>query len=315
MSLIRAATIYKATIPPVIDLLHTHLKEKAFTPPGTFQLRSAGFVQPDEEASDSLVVPFPGGLAFSVRIDDKVLPVAVVKARAAERVKQIEADEGIKVGKKRRKQILEEVRDELAATALVKTTAIITCYYHEASGYLIVPTTSKALCDVCLSLLVQAVGSVKTETIHVSNIKHGLTTRLKNYIAYETGEHDDGEDFGAFRPCDDAAMVDSEKRRVTVRMGYLVGAHEAISEALKKGFEVTSLGFNFDDKVTFRLGHDFKLRSVVYADAPESPEDAPWWPLMAQYQVGNVVSVVQHLVELLSYKEPGSEAQEGQAAA
>ena len=45
-----------------------------------------------------------------------------------------------------------------------------------------VNTTNKNIAGMAVAMLVKVVGSVKTETINISDIKNGLTTRLKNYI-------------------------------------------------------------------------------------------------------------------------------------
>ena len=182
MKLIKAAITYKATIPSDTAILAAHLAEKPFTECMEMDLRSVGFVAPTEDAY-SLVQTFPGGLAFRVRIDEKIIPSGTVKAEVEKHVKAIKESTGRKVGKKERAEIKDAVMVDLCRRALVKTKASITCFYEIATGYLIVPTASKSIADVCTSLLVQAVGSVKTETINVSEVKHGLTTRLQKWLA------------------------------------------------------------------------------------------------------------------------------------
>lgn len=70
--LIKAATVYVADIPIDADTLHNHLAEKPFTECLQMQTRSVGFVPPSEGCS--LVAEFPGGIAFRVRIDEKIIP-------------------------------------------------------------------------------------------------------------------------------------------------------------------------------------------------------------------------------------------------
>ena len=293
MKLIKAAIVYKATIPTDTAALHAHLAEKPFTECLQMQLRSVGFV-PVTEDTQRLVSEFPGGLAFRVRIDEKVIPASAVKTEVEKRIKAT----GAKAGKKMRSIIKEEVMRDLCARALVKTTASVTCFYDIASGYLIIPTTSQKIADVCVTMLIEAVGSVKTETVHVSEVKHGLTTRLTNWLAGT----DDA--FGKFAPCDEVALA-TEGRKITVKMSILDQAREGLNEALGRSFQVTSIGF-WADGMAFRLTSDFHFKSISFVEHEIADgEDNPW-AAEAALQVKKVSGVIADLVELLSYKEGGA---------
>jgi len=298
---IKAAIVYKAEIPTDTTILHNHLAEKEFQPPMPMELVSRGFVPVDEtEHGCLLAVAFPGGLAFRLRIDEKILPASVVNAEVAKAIEIIRHNEGRKPGKKERYEIKDAVLAALAQRALVRTTASITCYYHTESGYLIIPTTSKKIADACTSMLIRAVGSVKTETIHVSDVKHGLTTRLKQYL-----DDEDCGAFGSFQPCDEAALADTMKRKISVKMNYLHMAREGLTVALTQGFNVTSMGFYWNG-VDFRLTEEFRLRGIEHPSDPGA-EDVTW-ASEAAIQTKAVADIVNELVELLSYKTPEAEA-------
>lgn len=309
MNLIKSAIVYKAEIPSDTTLLHNHLAEHCFTDPLELQTRSVGFVPVTEGCN--LVSTFDGGLAFRVRIDEKIIPAGVVNDMTAKLVAKIKQAEGRKVGKKEKADIKDGVITELCRRALVRTVASITCFYDTASGYLIIPTTSKKIADICVSQLVQAVGSVKTETIHVSDVKHGLTTRLTNWLGHQSGEFSDGDAFGPFQPCDEAALADG-KRKISVKMSDLEAATRGLTEALASGFKVKSLGFVADDGTTFRLTDEFRLRGIDYAY--ETPDADDIWAFDAATQVKAVTGCVATLVDLLAYKAP-DESGEAIAAA
>lgn len=298
MKLIKAAITYKATIPTAVGALTKHLEENKFAECTELQVRSVGFVPPCED-DESLVQAFPGGLAFAVRIDEKIIPASTVKAEVEKRAASIKADAGRKPGKHERSEIREAVMTDLCRRALVKTKAKVTCFYDEQSGYLIVPTSSKAISDICTSLLVQAVGSVKTETINVSDVKHGLTTRLKLWL-------DDGSAaFGDFDPCDSVTMATTGKK-ITVKMESLDLATRGLQEAITAGFSVTSIGFHYIG-MDFRLTDDFHMKGISFADSsiPQGDEEDPAedpWATAAAMQVSAVSSAINVLAELLSYK-------------
>lgn len=293
MKLIPHAIVYKAEVPPT-DLLTLHLEKVPFTECGPFQLRSVGFVQRGEEQSD-LVNEFPGGYAWTVRIDEKIIPGFALNAEVKKAIAKHEADTGKKPGKKERADIKSAVHLDLATRALVRTTQV-TCFYNPEQQYLIVPA-SKKTADVVVSALVQAVGTVKTETLNVSNVKKGLTTRLQKWL------EDDEDAFGNFHPCDtaDLSTGGEEKRKVSVRMSALSQARAALTEALKRGFQVESLGFTTTEGVEFRLTADFHLKALAYLVPEHDDECESLWAAEAGLQVTAVSGIITELCTMMAY--------------
>ena len=297
--LIKAAIVYKATIPTDATALHNHLAEQSFTDLLALEIKKAGFVPPTDGCR--LVAGFPGGLAFRVRLDEKIIPASAIQKEVNRVATDIQAATGRKPGKKERAELNEQAIVTLAAHAFARTSAL-TCFYDIDSGYLIVPTTSKKLADIAVSLLVHAVGSVKTETINVSGVKHGLTTRLKTWLQ---SEGDEG--FGRFEPCAEVALA-QEERRITVKMGSLEGAREGLTDALGKAFQVTSLGLTLDGETEFRLTENFRLKRIQFVHEPTTEDD-----VFAAEAMLEVRAVVTELCTMLAYKEPEGDG-EDQAA-
>lgn len=296
--LIKAAIVYKAHVPVDRSALHNHLAEKSFAEILLTQSLSVGFVPPRDDCG--LVTEFPGGLAFRVRIDEKILPASAIRRELDQRVAFIFKSSGRKVGKKERAEIKEYVTLDMLARAFVKTSELM-CYYQIATNLLIVPTTSRKLAGMMVSQLVQAVGSVKTETIHVSDVKGGLTTRLKNWLDHESGEFSTGEGFGVFHPCGDVALAQAE-RRVTIKMDALQAASSALNEAIGQGFGVTSLGLADEDGNEFRLTEQFHLKRISLTTKPEDQDDL--FAAQAALEVSAVGGIVTKLCDLLGYEEP-----------
>lgn len=315
MSLIKSAIVYKAEVPTDATTLHNHLAERSFQPPSSLEASSAGFVPPPgADSACGLVATFAKGLAFAVRVDEKVIPGSVVRAKTDEAVAKFIEQNGRKPGKVAKKDIKEQVMLELLAVALVRTRAIITCYYHAEKQHLVVSTTSKKLADICTSLLIMAVGSVKTQTIHVSGVKHGLTTRLKNWIHQEADNDftpSEGEQvgFGNFTPADNVALTSSvEKRKITVNAGDLMVSKDGILEAILKGAEVRSLGLATDN-LSFRLTDDFHFKSIEHGVVDDADdESSSTWEANAAIEMANLCEAIDAMAEMFAYKE--EEAQE-----
>lgn len=116
-----------------------------------------------------------------IRHDQKIIPQHVVLKEAAARIQRIEDMSGSKIKRIERLAIIDSVRVDLCKRAFVKSTLIL-ALYSTNEKLLVVNTTNKNIAGMAVAMLVKVVGSVKAETINISDIKNGLTTRLKNYI-------------------------------------------------------------------------------------------------------------------------------------
>lgn len=304
--LIKSASVYSAEL-PATEHLEQHLQENAFAEMTSLQLRSVGFVAFE---SGKYTSEFPGGVAFKVRIDEKIIPASALDQEVERMALETQRLTGRKPGKKERKELKDAALLNLAIRAFTRT-AEITCFYERATQYLIVPTTSKKLSGIITSTLVHAVASMKTTTINVSGIKKGLTARMTKWLANED------EAFGQFNPSGDAALA-HDKRRLTVKMGNLLTAKEGLQEAITKGFQVTSLGFNhIDTGVEFRLTDGFQFKGIVFVHDPAQGE-GDLFAAEAAIEVAEFSKVVTELCTMMAYQEPeegeGGEAEEGSAA-
>lgn len=289
--LIKSAIVYNAVLPSE-DSLREHLASSQFVEPMSLQSSSIGFVP--REGADSLVEGFPGGLSFTVRIDQKIVPGSVVNAELVKRIKSLELSTGRKPGKKERAELKLDIQAELNQRALIRT-MLITCFHHTASNMLIIPTTNKKLASSIVGELVNAVGSVKTTTIHVSNVKQGLTTRLKAWL------DGDEDSFSGLQPRDEVAL-EQDSRRVTVKVGELMATQQGLNEALCSGFQVKALGFMFSAGTALKLTDDFHLRAVSFAHPPVEGDD-DLFAAEAALEVQEIADVVTFLCEMFGYSE------------
>jgi recombination associated protein RdgC len=297
--LIKSATIYCAELPSA-NMLREHFLEDAFCDVLSLQAGGVGFVPRTDtfvwENGVNLVEDFAGGMAFTVRVDAKIIPSSVVKAEVDRRAKLVERDTGSKPGKKERAEMKLEVIDSFLPHALVRST-LITCYHHTATNYLIIPTTSKKLAQQVVTLLVNSVGSVKTTTINVADAKGGLTRRLKQWVG------GDLEAFGGLDPRTEVVLEQGE-RKVSVKMSDLASAGRALNEALDSHFTVKSLGLSFDNDVELRLTDDFKMRGIWNPCAVEEEDpEFDTFAAKAAIEVAELTGAITFLCEMLGYQE------------
>ena len=244
--------------------------------------------------------------------DEKILPKGIVRERANERIKQVEQAAGHRLKKIERVAIAEQVLVDLARTALVKT-AIITAFYSTKDQLLIVPVGSKNLANIVTSRLVHVVGSLKTSTIHISNIKNGLTTRLKKHAEGVDPACFDGFEVGA------SVALKKESQKVSYSIADLDTASQGLLEAIERGFEVERLALEHNG-VEFKLTSDFHFKAVKFADdaehdAADERDEVFMWRQDAAAQVLMFSCVLNQLCDLLGYKADEDEQAEQAAEA
>ncbi|HEY6612713.1 MAG TPA: recombination-associated protein RdgC [Pseudomonas sp.] len=316
MKIITNAIVYKATLPEAAALVE-HLAEMPFHAIPENLIASNGFIP--TAATGELVTPLAGGLCFTLRRDEKILPSKAVSAAIAAEVERVEAElseeagEPVKVEGDDYKALKERVRDELIAKAL-HTSTVTTCFYHADSRLLIVPVTNKKLAATIIGALVQACGAVETTTIHVSDVKGGLTTRLQRYFG-------DGET-GAFEgfKLGDSVVMKGDMGKASFDLENLDHGKQGVLESLGKGLIAERLELVRNDAVSFRLTHQFDLRRIEFLgelSEEQAEEQEDWdfayrWRHEAAVQMALLADVLQALCDLFGYQEPERTEPEGE---
>lgn len=300
MRLIKNAIVFKAELPRQ-EVLAQHLAELPFEPVGETFISRAGFIP--NGATGELLTPIEGGCSFTLRYDEKILPASAVRQAVTAAIDEAEKSLGQELDGDDIGAIKERVTTELIAKALIKTT-VVHAFYHAESNFLVVPTTNKNLAQVVIGSVIKVVGSVKTSTIHVDNIKGGLTTRLRNYLDGDT------EAFGAFTMGDSVQLKDKQDR-VSIDLGSLDNAKRTLGEALENKLMVERMALTHHD-VSFKLTHNFQIKGIEFGgeltedeEAQREDADAAFlWRLEAATQLLQLVATIQALCDLFGYKEP-----------
>ena len=299
--IVTCATTYRAHFPEDARVVAEHLAEKTFLAPQAYEDRSFGFA-PVRENEPSLLLPLPGGgFAFKFRVDEKIIPGGIINARLTDAIKEFKVKFGKRPNKAWKKEERENIRASILPTALVKST-IITCLYNPEHTLLFVASTRAAHTDLVTSTLVHAIGSLKTETIHVSDVKGGLTTRLKAWIDPSSDQLDA---FNPFSPRGAVTMVVGSER-MTIKVESLGSATDALTEAIKRGFSVTSIRLETGDdgESAFTLTSDFKLRSIDVASPLD--DDADHGDIQAHQlavELAFVTDITEKLCAMFEYKD------------
>lgn len=302
MKLIPNAALYRVVLPAASDLAK-HLATIPHTELKPSHGKGSGFVP--VPYTGEMVHTFVGGFAFSLRYDEKILPGSVITAEVKKRAADMEAHQGYKPGRKAIKELREMVAVELLQSAFIRT-KVVTCLYHTESQTLIVPTISGKLKSEIMGQLVRAVESLKTTTIHVSNTKGSLTTRLANYLRVDSVDAFEGFTVGG------KAVLSGEGGKTTFDLAVDLCDHaDGLMESVRSGAEVIELALSANG-VNFRLTSDFMLKGIKFDDEfiqyDQDPADARYtFEQEAAVQVLLVSKVVDALCEMFGYTPPADD--------
>jgi recombination associated protein RdgC len=307
--LIRNAIIYSAELPEAVHASE-HLSKIAFTPITENAATSTGFEVNDK--TGEMATPLVGmdGYFFTMRFDSKIIPNDVVKSMTDDLAKVFALRHGRPASKKERQGLKEDVIASLLPTAPVRTKRI-TAVYNRTAGLLFVNTTNKGLAGRLMGLVVHAIGSVKTSTIHISDLSNGLTTRLKSFLAGHK------EAFAQnFEPTERVKLVskagEGEKQVISYQIDNLETVSEAITDRIDAGYKVQDIKI-FSGYTTFLLTSDFHMRGIEMPSTPDDGEgDDAAYALRNQYssELFMVTGVVQEMLNLFGYKPPVDEETE-----
>lgn len=304
MKIINTTRIYKVELPKYEAMLK-HLEELPFAPVLETHTSSHGFI-PNVRTGE-LLTPIACGYSFTVCFDEKILPRSVVRKALADRVKELQGRDGRELTPEEIALIEEQHMGELVKQALIKT-SVFNCFYHIEKQFLIVVTASKDLARLATHMLTKCVGSVKVTSIHISDIKYGLTTRLQNHIDGDTSA------FKPFQP-GDYYLLKEKSSRTTFANLSAESTQEGIREAINAGMQVESMSLAHHD-ILFKLTNDFALKKIEYfgeltEDEEESRAEldgAMLWRTEAAAQLIQLCAALDDLCELFGYQDETEEA-------
>lgn len=298
MNLIKCAIVYRADLPDAAALAQ-HLAEVPFTPVLESHIASSGFIP--NPATEQLVTEFPGGYSFRLRRDSKPISAKAIDLALAEAVaakaKELDRDLTTEEVQSQREAII----DEAIKSTLPERTEL-NAFYHVDSRTLILPTSNKNLATSLLLKLIDAVESVETRTIHVSDVKGGLTSRLRDHF-----DEEDKKAFNGFA-IGDSVVMKGEQGRASFDLDNLDHAKQGVQEALASNMQVERLELCHADAVNFKLTKDFQLRSITYLGSDNDAEHdfesyGELWSHTASVQLLLLSATVQALCDLFGYQE------------
>jgi recombination associated protein RdgC len=203
-----------------------------------------------------------GYVLLTLAIQDKILPASVIKEHTDERISDIEAKEGRKLRKKVRDEIKEDVIATLLPRAFSKT-SYTRAYIDTHHKLLVIDTASSAVADRFTEFLRKTLGSLALERFKTDDPATMMTHWLQS--------HDYPQDLTIHDQC--TLQAEAGGNTATIKCN----GHDLLTDNIKafinEGGMVTELSIGWKDQVDCLLTEELLFKGIKFLDVIKSANE------------------------------------------
>jgi recombination associated protein RdgC len=241
--------------------LSERLAASAFKPCGSYTERSSGF-EPPAEGTSQLARRVGGADLLRVRNQARLLPTAAVNEALEVRLAEYRERMQEEPGRRTKRKLKEQTRDELLPKALLKSDRT-TALYLINENVLALGTSSESRSERFLELLRAALGKLDVEPLKFERpVEHMLTRVFAG---------DPPPKFALGREC---RMRDRADVKSSVRWSEVDLTHANVRRCVKEGMELTHLGIEFGSAMSAVLDVNGTLGKLKLIGIDEAADEA-----------------------------------------
>jgi recombination associated protein RdgC len=242
--------------------LSEKLAAARFKPCGAYTERSSGFEPPTGADDGPLARRVAGTDLLQLRNQTRVLPAAAVNEALDVRLAEYRERMQEEPGRRTKRKLKEQTRDELLPKALLKSDRT-TALYLLNENVLAVGTSSEQRAERFLELLRLGVGKLDAEPLAFARpIEHVLTRVFA------------GDPPPKFAMGREARMRDRADAKGSVRWSEIDLTHSNVRRCVKDGMELTHLGIEFDGALRGVLDAKGALGKLKLVGLDEAADEA-----------------------------------------
>lgn len=289
-------TLFRLTEPLSFSAegLAARLEQCIFQPCPSYQPSSAGWISPLGRKGRDLVHAAMGRLLLCLRIEDKVLPAAVIHQMLEERLAEIEDQRQHPVRRREKLELRERIVEELLPRALCRNRYGY-AYFDPMAGWLVVDGASPRGVEELTTILRK---TLDTLPIAPPRTRQSVAEVMTAWLA-------EGRAPAEFTLGDSCELREAGEAGGIVRCRGQDLASAEIRSHLAAGKQVTRLGLCWNERIAFVLDETLVLRRLRFldvvqeslrdiADSPEAVFDAEF-ALMS----GELALLIPRLLEEL----------------
>ena len=238
--------------PITVEVLNEKLSLKPLLPCSGLDKQRRGWVPCH---ADKLVHSANKQILFALGVEQKLLPTTIVNRFAKERVADIEAQQGYKVGRKELKELKESITEELLprAFALQRTTY---AWLDPINGYLIIDAASSTRTEELLELMNKTLDDLPFKPLH-TNISP--VAAMTDWLAGNNAP-------AGFTIDRELELRATGESKATIRYANHALEGEEILKHIAAGKRVTRLGLTWNDRISFVLTEQMQIKKLEFLD-------------------------------------------------
>lgn len=279
---------------PALEALEERLQRAAFVPCAPSQPVSAGWVPPRGDAHAPLAESVGGQWLLELMVESRMLPSSVVKRRADELARRIEAETGRKPGRKQAKELKEQAQQELLPQAFTKR-AHVPVWVDPQRRLLMVDAGSASRADEVVTQLVAAMEGVKVQMLQT---QRSPAASMAGWLA-------DGEAPAPFTIDRECELKAEDEQKAAVRYArHRLDIDEVREHIVTGGKRPTRLALTWEGRVAFVLTDAGVIKKVEFLDdviegRPARDGEDGGFDADAAIATGELVPLIADLVEAL----------------
>lgn len=234
-------------------LLQEKLALKPLQPCSGLDKQSRGWVSCRND--DRLVHEANGHILFALGVEQKLLPASVINRFAKERVADIEAQQGYKVGRRELKDIKQAITDELLpkAFALLRTTY---AWLDTVNNRLIIDAASSARAEELLEFLNKTLTDFAVKPLHT---ERSPISAMTDWLSADNAP-------AGFTIDRELELRATGESRATVRYAHHALEGEEILAHIAAGKRATRLGLTWNSRISFVLTEQLQIKRLEFLD-------------------------------------------------
>jgi len=238
-----------------------------FKPCGTYTERSSGFEPPTGTEGAPLARRLGGADLLRVRTQVRVLPTAAVNEALEVRLAEYRQRMQEEPGRRTKRKLKDQTRDELLPKALLKSDRIVALYLLQ-DNVLAIGTSSETRAERFLEQLRAALGKLDTKPLAFERPLADFLTRVF--------AGDPPPKFALGREC---RMRDRAEAKSSVRWQDVDLTQANVRRCIKDGMELTHLGIEFGSVMSGVMDAAGVIGKFKLLGLEEPPEDLAEEPL------------------------------------
>jgi len=232
------------------------LAKSPFIECGATQEKSSGWVPPRGEAHGALIESVGGQWILRFFTETKTVPASVIKRGVDAFADEMEEHVGRRPGKKERREIAHEVKQNCLPHAFAKQAATWV-WIDPAARLLAIDATSQSRADEIVSALVEALPGLSVSLLHTNSSPQAC-------MAHWLKEQEPPAGFTVDRECE---LKAADESKAVVKYGRHPLDIEEIQNHINHGKLPTKLALTWDDRVSFVLTEGLQLKKLAFLDS------------------------------------------------